>query len=146
MSLRQLAECIGCSASALSQIENATAWPSVGLLIRIAHHFDCSFDSLLGRPEDSEPPEPTGRGSLSIDSVTLTSTVLEPGQRVAAVPAGPGVAFVFVAEGALTLQLGAQTVVLDQGSTMRFEPGARAGGRNSTDRPTRTLWGHVAAG
>jgi transcriptional regulator with XRE-family HTH domain len=145
LSLRELAERIGCSASALSQIENATAWPSVRLLIRIAHHFDCSFDSLLG-PELPEWPEPTGHSPLSIDSVTLTSTVLEPGQRAEEVPAGPGVAFVFVAEGELSLDLGAETVVLDQGSTMRFEPGARTGGRNRTDRPTRTLWGHVAAG
>jgi transcriptional regulator with XRE-family HTH domain len=145
MSLRQLAERLGCSASALSQIENATAWPSVDLLIRIAHHFDCSFDSLLGRQERPEGPEPSGRAAVSIDSVTLTSTVLEPGDEAEGVAAGRGVAFVFVAEGELTLELGSDTFVLDQGSTMRFEPGRRTGCRNRSGRPTRALWGHVAA-
>ncbi|SDZ53981.1 helix-turn-helix domain-containing protein [Herbiconiux ginsengi] len=144
VSLRQLAAIVGCSASALSQIENGLVWPSVDLLMRVAHELGASFDELLGQREGPASPTRTDSPVASIDSIELTSSVLEPGRAAEAEPLGAdGVGFVYVAEGELTLDLDSVCFVLSEGSTMRFNPARRTRYSNRGSHPVRALWGHV---
>lgn len=139
LSLRALASEVGCSASALSQIESGLAWPSVRLLTRVARHLGASLDLLLDLGSPARVAHP-----LTVDSLALTSLVLEPDESLSITSGDKGgVAFVHVAEGELTLETDRDAITVGQGSTLRFRSGLSMVCSNRHPSLSRALWGHV---
>ncbi|MFZ8758876.1 helix-turn-helix domain-containing protein [Microbacterium sp. HMH0099] len=140
LSLRALASEVGCSASALSQIESGLGWPSVRLLARVARYLGASLDLLF----DLGGPARTAR-TLSVDSLMLTSLSLEPEEFLPITSGNKGgVAFVHVAEGELTIETNHDAITVGQSSTVRFRSGHPMMCSNRSSSLCRALWGHVA--
>src|SRR5271154_6302619 len=68
--VRELARCIGVSASLISQVELGKATPSVGTLYAIGNQLELSLDELLLRvpPAASPPPRSAGRSREPADT------------------------------------------------------------------------------
>lgn len=140
LSLRALASEVGCSASALSQIESGLAWPSVWLLTRVARNLGASVDLLLDLGSPARIAHP-----LTVDSLALTSMVLETDESLPITPGDKGgVAFVHVSEGELTLETDHDAITVGRGSTVRFRSGLSMVCSNRSSSLSRALWGHVA--
>jgi transcriptional regulator with XRE-family HTH domain len=141
LSLRQVATSVGCSAAALSYIENGRNRPSVDLLARLAQQLDATFESVLG---GALPPSVSVPDASRGIPVAFSQFLLAPGDRRvhADGPRTGTVEIVFVVEGQLTLWLGAAVYTLSAGSSVQFDDG-RAVYVNQGAEPAVVVRGRV---
>ncbi len=154
--LDHLAEAAGVSRRMVVNVEQGKANPSIGTLLRIS-------DALgIGLPALVEPPELTpvkvvrhgdgatlwtskagGRGVLVAgteppDVLELWDWTLAPGDRHASEPHAVGTKELMqVLEGAVTVQVGEQSAVLDVGDAIRFNGHVEHSYANAGKRLTR---------
>lgn len=133
MSLRELATHTGLSTALLSQIERAVANPTVAALTRIAQVLDLTFADLTRMPIFE--PEIVRAADPSVDGPTARTLFMMNERRrfeisEGQLPAGTVGVFSdhgtgsiehgYVVAGRVTLTIGDDTHVLDQGDAVRF--------------------------
>lgn len=141
-SLREVASSVGCSATALSYIENGRNGASVDLLARLVDEYAVSIDSVLtGASEGTEVD-----GVHTAAPVGFVQSVLPPGAstRIASRYVPGSVDVVFVVEGVLTLRIGHEVCTLTEGSSVQFPTDRPQEMLNQTEAPVMVLRGRVA--
>ncbi|HUG50653.1 MAG TPA: helix-turn-helix domain-containing protein [Terrimesophilobacter sp.] len=106
LSLRNVAQALGVSASLISQVETGKTQPSVSTLFAMAHHFGLSLDELLDvKPSANRAGQSSERAALSAPTVQRASDnpviEMENGvrwERLAAPAGGPAEALLVTYE------------------------------------------------
>jgi transcriptional regulator with XRE-family HTH domain len=170
LSLRELSQRLGVSASLISQVETGRANPSVSTLYAIAAELDVSLDELLF--EDRRPP-----ASAAVAGATPIERMLQPRETRRRIRLASGVTwdrlttasepdaeFLFVSyevggassqdgfqrhqghewgyiiEGTLTVQIGFEVVVLRAGDAISFDSTTPHRLANQGDEPVHAIW------
>ncbi|MFV8052054.1 helix-turn-helix domain-containing protein [Mycobacterium sp. 48b] len=149
--LATLAEKVGLSTTQLSRIESGTRQPSVGTLIQIAHAFGVSLSRLVDE-QYTAPYHLTRAADRSSRSKAKGLTLLSgdfPGLQAVhlAVPGntdGPearhsGEEWLYVLQGAVDVQIGADTIELAAGDAIHFPAHATHRVHNPGDAPAEVL-------
>jgi transcriptional regulator with XRE-family HTH domain len=157
LSLRELSQRLGVSASLISQVETGRANPSVSTLYAIAAELDVSLDELLfedRRPSASaaaagatpvermlQPRETRKRIRLA-SGVTWDrlTTASEPDAEFLFVSYEVGGASSYIIEGTLTVQIGFEVVVLRAGDAISFDSTTPHRLANQGDVPVHAIW------
>lgn len=160
LQLNDLAKKVGVSSSALSQIENSKASPSLSTLKSIADNLHTTVGSLIGeyevvnnnpvvRFEDRNFVERNNSGtSLFLlsghGSNKQMDTFLVEFERdsdsVGIMKENPGQEFIFVLEGKMEFVLNDKTYILNRNDSMYFYSHEPHIGRNIDDRLSRIIW------
>ena len=166
LSLRELADRLGVSASLISQIERGRANPSVSTLYAMVAELDVSLDELLFNERRGDAAEATGNGPIQRGSerhrIRLASgvlwerltTVSEPGVEFLHVTyevggaSSPADAFQrhaghewgYVLSGTLAVTIGFRTYELQPGDSISLESSTPHRLANSGDVPVHAIW------
>jgi transcriptional regulator with XRE-family HTH domain len=137
MSLRELAERLGVSASLISQVETGRATPSVSTLYAIANELDVSLDDLLfntRRSARDAPPESRDTAPAT------TSTASGPVQR------GESRKRIRLASGVIWERLTTASEPEAEFLYVIYEVGGASSPESEFQRHAGHEWGHVLAG
>ncbi|MBI5419791.1 MAG: helix-turn-helix transcriptional regulator [Deltaproteobacteria bacterium] len=157
LTLQELAEKSGISATAISAIERNVSSPTVNTLSRIGRALGESLSSLLGESEifyvltRAEKREHLATEIKNVDFLSLASGI--PGQRfhpmLSILQPGAtsgedyvthrGEEFFLVIKGALEVELDGQTSRLEEGDSLYFRSNTPYRWRNVSDRETQLL-------
>lgn len=164
LSLRELSRRVGVSPSAISQIENGRARPSVSLLYAIVSELGVSLDALL---LDDASASPSGTSACSVERAADRASIeLDGGVRWERLAGShlPGVDFLFVTypansssspqslirhngfeyglllTGSLEVTSGFETVTLAAGDSIAFDSTVPHRLCNPNDEPATGVW------
>ena len=166
LSLRDLADRLGCSPSLISQIERGLANPSVSTLYAMVAELDVSLDELLFTERRTSVPRPSGtdpiqrgkeRHRIRLASGVLwgrLTTVSEPGVEFlyvtyevggASSPADafqrhPGHEWGYVLSGTLQVTIGFRQYLLEPGDAISLDSTTPHRLANSGDVPVHAIW------
>lgn len=157
LSLRQVAERVGCSPSYLSMVENDKLDPSASRLKQIADALGSTIVELFSEPTDNGVvlrKEQRQRAAMAGSKLVIEILVRQtPGQtmdaRLATVAPGggsegdyshEGEEFGYIMEGTLELTVDGTTYVLHQGDTFYFQSTRDHRFRNTSDEDVKVLW------
>lgn len=157
LSLRQLAERVGCTPSYLSMVENDKLDPSASRLKKIADALDSTIVELFSEPsnngvvlrkEERQRVSFPGSG-LMIEILIRQVPGLAMDARLAIVGPGggsegdyshPGEEFGYIVQGTLELTVEETTYVLNEGDTFYFQSSRNHRFRNVTNEDVKVLW------
>ena len=157
LSLKSLAEKVGCSASYLSMIENEKLDPSVSRLKAVAEGLDTTIIELFQEPDGQdvvirqhERPKVAFSGSrLRIEILVRQSPKKQMDARLAFISPGggsegdykhSGEEFGLVIEGSLELAIDGVTHQLETGDSFYFQSTKPHRFKNPTDKETVVVW------
>ena len=157
LSLRRLAERVGCTPSYLSMVENDRIDPSVSRLKRIVDSLGKTIVDLFGEPEQGDivlrkekRPRASFPGSkLLIEILVLQSPDKKMDARLATVSPGggsegdyvhPGEEFGLVLKGTMELTVDATSYQLNEGDCFYFNSTRNHRFRNNSDQDTQVVW------
>jgi transcriptional regulator with XRE-family HTH domain len=166
LSLRELAERLGCSPSLISQIERGLANPSVSTLYAMVAELDVSLDDLLFNERRTSEPSPSGaepiqratdRHRIRLASGVLwerLTTVSEPGVEFLYVTyevggaSSPADAFQrhaghewgYVLSGELQVTIGFRQYLLEPGDAISLDSTTPHRLANAGDVPVHAIW------
>ena len=163
LTLRELAEAVGCSESLLSRLENDRAHPSLQMLHRIMGELGKSIEFLLSQPEETgsivvraEDRQLLPMGSSGVrgtEGVQIESVIPHTGRLLAGsihvvAPGGDsggqitheGEEFGNILEGEIELTVDSEVYHLKQGDSFFFQSDRPHGYRNPGNKTTRILW------
>jgi transcriptional regulator with XRE-family HTH domain len=138
LSLRELAERVGLTASFLSQIERDLASPSIESLRKISDALEVPIFHFLIEPDTRSPVVRRGeRAELKLHGSNLTYQLMtpdlsrkmevfmaerEPGEEKITIPLRQQTEeFIYVLQGQLEIQLGEERYLLDPGDSIYFD-------------------------
>lgn len=151
LTLTDVAETLGVSASTLSRLESGGRRPTLDLLMHLAHLYRVPLDALVGAPATGDPrihPRPIKRGDRVM--VPLTG----PGAPVQAIkmiiPGRPanltvvpqrhgGYEWFYVLSGSVELTLGEETLTIDKGQAAEFDTHTPHAIHSATEHPAEVL-------
>ena len=156
LTLAQLGQQVGLSASYLSQIERGVAIPSLSRLTAIASALDVE----MGYFFENDVPSPCvvrlNQGKklsdttdiivelLSVDlsdkEIQPYRVVCQPGASKGQPPTYPGEEFGFVLKGQLTVTVGEETFVLEAGDSIHYQTLQPRSWRNEGDEECIAIW------
>lgn len=162
ISLRQLADDVGCTESFLSKVENDKVRPSLTMLHTIVKSLGINIAKLFSEPDSAivtvlkagkritlqTEQAPFGKG-ITLESllpiplaVLLEANIhhVEPGGSTSGFIDHKGEEMGFVLEGALELTVDGQTVMVQKGDSFFFQSHLPHGYRNPGTTTTRILW------
>lgn len=162
LTLKMLAEKVGCSESLLSKIENGRANPSLKMIQKMAYSLDVTVGELLAPWDNSgsyivregtRPLIPIGqaRGRKDLLLERLIPNVrghllqgsihhVPPGAENEKLLQHQGEKFGYVLEGAIELTVAGQTHIVRQGDCFCFPSDQAHSYRNATERPAKILY------
>ncbi|XBS70326.1 cupin domain-containing protein [Acerihabitans sp. KWT182] len=162
MTLKLLAQKVGCSESLLSKLENDAATPSLAMLHRLASALDTSISDLMAANWATEVPilKPEQRrrkrflhrnkkGGIELENLTYHHKggllqgnihIIEPGVASDGLIEHYGEEMGYLLEGELELYLGSETYQLSAGDSFYFPSQVPHGYRNTGNAPARVLW------
>lgn len=158
LTLQQLADMVGATASYLSQLENEKVSPSIQSLKKIADVLEVSLieffeNDLINDPVINPPNEWTQLSLNGWDAevkqmIRLVGnkkmqpffTTIPPGGGAFDHYAHPGEEFVYVLEGTLTLDLDGETKEVPAGSSAYFSSMMPHTWKNLSDNDCRMIW------
>lgn len=162
MTLKQLAQKVGCSESLLSKLENDVAAPSLAMLHRLASALDTSISDLMAASWATDVPvlKPEQRrrkrflhrnkkGGIELENLTYHHNggllqgnihIIEPGVASDGLIEHNGEEMGFVLEGEVELYLGSDTYQLSAGDSFYFPSLVPHGYRNTGTTMARVLW------
>ena len=161
LTLKDLAERVGCSESLLSKIENERATPSLSTLHKIATELDTNLSDILGSGESETITRAKKRNVLWVDGSRSQGDGMRLEQLVPAkkgrllqadmyvIPPGAGSngamqhtgeEFGFVMEGSLCLSIADTSYVLEAGDSFVFRSELSHEFVNKGESPARVLW------
>lgn len=139
LQLNELAKTVGISSSALSQIENAKAFPTIITLKRIAENLQTTVGELVGENEDYESPlvrkdeiKPIKSNEFGTDLYAISHLGInkvmdtfilhlsENSNSIGLINNQRGQIFCYLIEGELQFELDRQTYNLEVGDTVYF--------------------------
>jgi transcriptional regulator with XRE-family HTH domain len=148
LTLKDVAEKSGLSFSFISQIERGLTMPSLTSLIALSRALDISINHFLEQPSGGSADTRHNRrvayglgpnsatyerlSSKFPGSVLNSALITEPPGRRTEPMSHEGEEFIFMVEGALTLEIEGEVYVLEQGDSLHF-PSTR----------THTTWNHT---
>ena len=156
LTLAQLGQQVGLSASYLSQIERGVAMPSLSRLTTIASVLDVE----MGYFFEDDVPSPCvvrlNQGKKLGDTTGIIAELLsadpsdkeiqsycvvcQPGASRNQPPTHPGEKFCFVLKGQLTVTVGEETYVLKPGDSIHFQTLQPHSWRNEGDEECTVIW------
>lgn len=156
LTLQRLADAAGISVGYVSQVERDLATPSLGTLAQIAHGLDVGVDYFISTPEVGSALSRAGeRQSFSVSGSSivyerigtdfagnlLSSFILTvpPGYR-SEIVSHEGEEIIFMLEGALTVKVEAEEMVLTAGDGFHFRGNRAHSWWNTTAAPACLLW------
>ena len=156
ITLAQLGDVVGLSASYLSQIERNKAKPSLSTLSSIAETLGVELRSFFEHPTPVWEVVRDGRGdTFSGASTKVTFEILSseavkgrfepyrvtcrPDMEIDADP-HPGEEFAFILEGQLEVGVGAEVYTLREGDSIHYQGGQPHTWRNGSDRECTLIW------
>jgi transcriptional regulator with XRE-family HTH domain len=156
LTLAQLAQQVGLSASYLSQVERSVTTPSLPKLTAIAGVLDVElgyfFEEVVAPPRIVRLNRGKKIASTGGVAVELLSTdpsnekiqpyrlVCQPGASGVRIPTYPGEEFCFVLKGQLTVTLGEETFVLRAGDSIHYQRLQPHSWKNDGDEECITVW------
>lgn len=162
LSLKALAEAVGCSESLLSKVENNHIHPSLQMLHNIVKELDTTIGALFSRPADdgnvvlraADRPVVRMKSSTASEGVQMEGLVphadgkllygsihvVQPGKGSDGVITHQGEEVGYVLEGMLELTVNGVTYLLEQGDSFFFQSSWPHGYRNPGDVTARVLW------
>ncbi|GAA1778908.1 helix-turn-helix domain-containing protein [Agromyces lapidis] len=151
LTLAELSEETGISASTLSRLESGGRRPTLDLLIRLAAVYRASLDDLVGAPQIADPrvhPKPFYRDGTAIIPLTRSNPDVHAFKMVlpghppdAPVPqrAHEGYDWVYVLSGRVRLALGDDEILLDAGEAAEFDTRVPHGTASASLEPAEVL-------
>jgi transcriptional regulator with XRE-family HTH domain len=156
LTLQTLADAAGISVGYVSQVERDLATPTLGTLAQIARSLDVGVDYFIATPDVGNALSRAGqRPSFSVSGSSilyerigtdfagnvLSSFILTvpPGYRSETV-SHEGEEIIYMLEGALTVRVEAEEMVLATADGFHFRGNRPHSWRNTADRPARLLW------
>jgi len=169
LTLKDVAERSGLSFSFISQLERSLTMPSLTSLLALARALDTSINSFLEQPRGdaadtrrgSRVPYALGPNAATYErmsskfpgSILNCTLVTEPPGRHTEPMSHQGEEFIYMVEGALTVDVGGVVYVLEQGDSLHFPSTTIHTTWNHTDRAavmmhtcTTDFFGDDAAG
>jgi transcriptional regulator with XRE-family HTH domain len=156
LTLAQLGQQVGLSASYLSQIERGVAMPSLSNLTTIARTLDVGvahfFENDVSAPRVVRSSQGRRIDATSDAIVELLSAApsdktiqpclvtCQPGASRDQPPANQGEGFCFVLEGKLTVTVGEETFLLEAGDSIHFQAFQPHSWRNENDEACIAIW------
>lgn len=151
LTLAELAEETGISASTLSRLESGGRRPTLDLLIRLAAVYRASLDDLVGAPQIADPrvhPKPFHRDGKAIIPLTRSNPDVHAYKMV--LPGHPpeapveqraheGYDWVYVLSGRVRLALGDDEIVLEAGEAAEFDTRVPHGTASASLEPAEIL-------
>lgn len=155
LTLKDVAERSGLSFSFISQIERGLTMPSITSLVALSRALDTSINHFLEQPSGSEAetrhnrrvsyalgPNSATYERLSTKfpgSILSSALITEPPGRRTEPMWHEGEEFIFMVEGALTVEIEGAVYVLEQGDSLHFASTRHHTTWNHTDRPAVML-------
>lgn len=151
LTLAELAEETGISASTLSRLESGGRRPTLDLLIRLAAVYRASLDDLVGAPQIADPrvhPKPFYRDGTAIISLTRSNPDVHAFKMVLPghAPDAPveqrvheGYDWIYVLSGRVRLVLGDEEIVLEPGEAAEFDTRTPHGTASASLEPAEIL-------
>lgn len=152
LTLEQVGESTGISASTLSRLESGRRRPTLELLLPLARAYRVQLDELVGAPPTGDPrihPRPFHRNGQTFIPLTRSLGGLQafkhilPGAPAHAEPpqqkVHEGYEWVYVLSGRIRLLLGEHDLVLGPGEAAEFDTRTPHAFMNAHDRPTEVL-------
>jgi transcriptional regulator with XRE-family HTH domain len=158
LTLQQIADMLGVTASYLSQLENEKVSPSIQTLKNIADVLEVSIleffenalvnESVVSEEKSWTALEVNGWGAYVRQMVRLTGskrmqpffTIIPPGQGAFDVYTHPGEEFVYVLEGTVTISLDGKDIEVKAGSAAYFSAMRPHNWRNLGDEVVKMIW------
>ncbi|MFE6964086.1 helix-turn-helix domain-containing protein [Agromyces sp. NPDC057679] len=151
LTLAELSEETGISASTLSRLESGGRRPTLDLLIRLAAVYRASLDDLVGAPQIADPrvhPKPFYRDGKAIIPLTRSNPDVHAFKMV--LPGHPpeapveqraheGYDWIYVLSGRVRLALGDDEIVLDAGEAAEFDTRVPHGTASASLEPAEVL-------
>ncbi|MFF2274609.1 helix-turn-helix domain-containing protein [Agromyces sp. NPDC058126] len=151
LTLAELSEETGISASTLSRLESGGRRPTLDLLIRLAAVYRASLDDLVGAPQIADPrvhPKPFYRDGKAIIPLTRSNPDVHAFKMV--LPGHPpevpveqraheGYDWIYVLSGRVRLALGNDEIVLDAGEAAEFDTRVPHGTASASLEPAEVL-------
>ena len=155
LTLKDVAEKSGLSFSFISQVERGLTLPSLTSLLALARALDTSINRFLEQPEGNTSdtrhnlrvPYALGPNSATYErlsskfpgSVLNSALITEPPGRRTEPMSHEGEEFIFIVEGALTVEIEGAFYQLEQGDSLHFASTRTHTTWNHTDRPAIML-------
>ncbi|MFF2493431.1 helix-turn-helix domain-containing protein [Agromyces sp. NPDC058064] len=151
LTLAELSEETGISASTLSRLESGGRRPTLDLLIRLAAVYRASLDDLVGAPQIADPrvqPKPFYRDGTAIIPLTRSNPDLHAFKMVLPghAPDAPveqrvheGYDWIYVLSGRVRLALGDEEIVLEPGEAAEFDTRMPHGTASASLEPAEIL-------
>ncbi|MFF2389599.1 helix-turn-helix domain-containing protein [Agromyces sp. NPDC058104] len=151
LTLAELAEETGISASTLSRLESGGRRPTLDLLIRLAAVYRASLDDLVGAPQIADPrvhPKPFYRDGTAIIPLTRSNPDVHAFKMVLPghAPDAPveqrvheGYDWIYVLSGRVRLVLGDDEIVLEPGEAAEFDTRTPHGTASASLEPAEIL-------
>lgn len=151
LTLAELAEETGISASTLSRLESGGRRPTLDLLIRLAAVYRASLDDLVGAPQIADPrvhPKPFYRDGTAIIPLTRSNPDVHAFKMVLPghAPDAPveqrvheGYDWIYVLSGRVRLALGGDEIVLEPGEAAEFDTRMPHGTASASLEPAEIL-------
>ncbi len=158
LSLKRLAELVGCTPSYLSMVENDKLDPSVSRLKKIVDSLGCTIVEMFSEARENHAVvlRKEDRQKVVVQGSRLIIEILvrqDPGKKLDArlaviAPGGasqgdyshPGEEFGYVLKGSLELTVDGRTYVLNYGDTFHFDSTRHHRFRNVTEEDVEVLW------
>ncbi|WP_434585634.1 cupin domain-containing protein [Klebsiella sp. R390] len=162
MTLKQLAQKVGCSESLLSKLENEAASPSLAMLHRLAKALDTSIADLMAEDWVADAPilkpeqrqrkrflQRNKKGGIELENLTWHHKggllqgnihIIEPGVESDGLIEHHGEEMGYVLEGEVELRLGDDVWRLTQGDSFYFPSQVPHGYRNVGTVVAKVLW------
>lgn len=151
LTLAELSEETGISASTLSRLESGGRRPTLDLLIRLAAVYRASLDDLVGAPQIADPrvhPKPFYRDGTAIIPLTRSNPDVHAFKMVLPghAPEAPveqrsheGYDWIYVLSGRVRLALGEEELVLEAGEAAEFDTRMPHGTASASLEPAEIL-------
>lgn len=163
LTIRELADSVGCSPSHISKIENNKLRPSLAMLHRLATALDVNIDSLFNSnpaegsyslirardapvirvsPVDDETGIEIFRLIPDTASALLEAHIhhIEPGADSDGTMVHPGEELGFVLQGEVEMTIGGETFVAQEGDCFYYNAELNHGYSNRSEQPAKILW------
>ncbi|WP_309085615.1 cupin domain-containing protein [Chelativorans sp.] len=156
LTLKEVADGAGLSVGFISQIERGIASPSLSSLVAVSHALQMDVGDFLSQPKsdapltrhNERPVYAISENSLAYERVStsfpgnvLRSVIIHepPGHRGEPI-SHEGEEMMFVLEGAITVELEGERIVLEANDSVHFPSSRVHATWNHTDKPATVLW------